>query len=80
MGSEGRRGGDQSPPGVQPHNPLHAHHTQLDAGVNEQLLLLSRDEQSMLVASYADVKVGWGGRRWGVDGKQGGRVKSALCN
>ncbi|KAI8469985.1 MAG: hypothetical protein J3K34DRAFT_377450 [Monoraphidium minutum] len=28
----------------------------LDAGVQEQVLLLSRDEQSMLVASYADIK------------------------
>ncbi len=30
----------------------------LDAGVPEQLLLLSRDEASMLVVSYADIKVG----------------------
>ncbi len=29
----------------------------LDAGVSEQLLLLSRDEASMLVVSYADIKV-----------------------
>jgi PAB-dependent poly(A)-specific ribonuclease subunit 3 len=28
----------------------------LDAGVAEQLLLLSRDEQSLLVVSYADLK------------------------
>lgn len=28
----------------------------LDAGVQEQVLLLSRDEQSMLVASYSDIK------------------------
>lgn len=28
----------------------------LDAGVGEKILLLSRDEQSMLVASYADIK------------------------
>lgn len=33
---------------------------QLDAGVAEQVLLMSRDEQSMLVASYADIKVGAG--------------------
>lgn len=40
---------------------------QLDAGVPEQMLLLSRDEQSMLVVSYADIKVrgGGGGRGWG---------------
>ncbi len=31
---------------------------QLDAGVPEKVLLMSRDEQSMLVVSYADVKVG----------------------
>lgn len=42
-----------SPPCVQPHPCV----LQLDAGVQEQILLLSRDEQSMLVASYADVKV-----------------------
>lgn len=29
----------------------------LDAGVQEKILLLSRDEMSMLVASYADIKV-----------------------
>jgi hypothetical protein len=28
----------------------------LDAGVPEKLLLLSRDEKSLLVASYADIK------------------------
>ncbi len=31
---------------------------QLDAGVHEELLLLGRDGQSMLVVTYADVKVG----------------------
>jgi hypothetical protein len=30
---------------------------QLDAGVSEQVLLQSRDEHSLLVVSYADVKV-----------------------
>jgi hypothetical protein len=30
---------------------------QLDAGVSEQVLLQSRDERSLLVVSYADVKV-----------------------
>lgn len=29
---------------------------QLDAGVLERIMLLSRDESSMLVASYADLK------------------------
>lgn len=29
---------------------------QLDAGVPEKLILLSRDERSMLIASYADLK------------------------
>ena len=28
----------------------------LDVGVSERVLLLSRDEMSMLVASYADIK------------------------
>lgn len=28
----------------------------LDLGVNEKIMLLSRDEMSMLVVSYADVK------------------------
>lgn len=36
---------------------IHTRKPQLDAGVQEQILLLSRDEQSMLVASYGDVKV-----------------------
>jgi hypothetical protein len=31
---------------------------QLDAGVSEQVLLQSRDERSLLVVSYADIKVG----------------------
>lgn len=31
---------------------------QLDAGVAEQVLLQSRDERSLLVMSYADIKVG----------------------
>jgi len=35
---------------------LSAHHTQLDAGVLERIMLLTRDESSMLVASYADLK------------------------
>jgi hypothetical protein len=30
---------------------------QLDAGVSEQVLLQSRDERSLLVVSYADIKV-----------------------
>lgn len=30
---------------------------QLDAGVTEQVLLQSRDERSLLVVSYADLKV-----------------------
>lgn len=29
---------------------------QLDAGVPEKLILMSRDEQSLLIASYADLK------------------------
>lgn len=29
---------------------------QLDAGVPEKVLLLSRDEQNMMVCSYADLK------------------------
>lgn len=29
---------------------------QLDAGVSEKILLLSRDEAAMLVASYGDIK------------------------
>jgi hypothetical protein len=33
---------------------------QLDAGVSEQVLLQSRDERSLLVVSYADIKVGHG--------------------
>lgn len=33
---------------------------QLDAGVSEQVLLQSRDERSLLVVSYADIKVGFG--------------------
>lgn len=32
---------------------------QLDAGVSEQVLLQSRDERSLLVVSYADMKVGF---------------------
>lgn len=36
---------------------------QLDAGVSEQVLLQSRDERSLLVVSYADIKVGSGGFR-----------------
>lgn len=31
---------------------------QLDAGVSEEIILMSMDEQSMLVVSYADIKVG----------------------
>jgi hypothetical protein len=30
---------------------------QLDAGSNEEVLLMSRDEQVMLVVTYADIKV-----------------------
>lgn len=51
---------------------------QLDAGVPEKILLMSRDEQSMLVASYADLKVsfvgaGRGGRgTWGQERANGG--------
>lgn len=30
--------------------------SQLDAGVPEEVLLMSRDEQSLLVASYADIR------------------------
>jgi hypothetical protein len=33
---------------------------QLDAGVSEQVLLQSRDERSLLVVSYADIKVSHG--------------------
>ena len=39
---------------------------QLDAGVSEQVLLQSRDERSLLVVSYADIKVG------GHEGQHGG--------
>ena len=52
---------------------------QLDAGVPEKILLMSRDEQSMLVASYADLKVcalwGHGGARRGAWGR--GRAHGA---
>ena len=52
-----------SPPNLHDNRTLPA--PQLDAGVPEQVLLMSRDEQSMLVASYADIKVRCGrqGRR-----------------
>lgn len=42
--------------------PAHSAHTfsllvtQLDAGVSEQILLMSADEQSMVVVSYADIR------------------------
>ena len=39
-------------------NSLFVHFLKVDAGVHEELLLLGRDGQSMLVVTYADVKVG----------------------
>lgn len=47
----------------------------LDAGSSEELLLLSRDEQSMLVASYGDVRVRRDAARGGEREESGGREK-----